>query len=192
MIYTLPSIIVYNFIFLKEEKNFTLSKKLSGSEVLYNCGLPLMYNSGRLIESPSAKPYAVPLEYGIRKCDVSIITGLASSMFIQSGPLYIPFYSGALVSSATSDSKYHEEFQIIDNSSRTIVYRGKKINNVELSSFKWKINVINGKSPNTLFSVNGDGNSVWLVFDSEPTEGDPLISIQLRNIEFGGVPSPDY
>ena len=188
----LPSVISYTFMYLQEEKNFTLSKRLLDSDVMYNCGLPLMYNGGELIESPSAKPYVVPLEYGIRKCDVSIITGLASSMFIQSGPLYIPFYSGTLVSSSTSDSRYHEEFQIIDNSSKTIVYRGKKINNVELSSFKWKINVINGKSPNTLFSVNGDGNSVRLIINSDPTEGDPLISIQLRNIEFGGVPSPDY
>ena len=188
----LPSVISYQFIYLQEEKNFTLSKRLLDSDVMYNCGLPLKYNGGELIESPSAKPYVVPLEYGIRKCDVSIITGLASSMVIQSGPLYIPFYSGALVNSTDSDSRYHEEFEIFDNSSNTIAYRVRKINNIELGSFKWKINVVNGKSPNTLFSVKGDGNSLWLASDSEPVEGDPLIFIQLRNIEFGGVPSPDY
>ena len=188
----LPSVISYQFIYLQEEKNFTLSKKLSGSEVLYNCGLPLMYTNGDLIESPSAKPYAVPLEYGIRKCDVSIVTALASSMVIRSGPLYTPFYSGTLISSSASDSRYHEEFQIFDKSSSTIAYSVRKINNIELGSFKWKINVVNGKSPNTLFSVKGDGNSLWLTADSEPREGDPLILIQLRNIEFGGVPSETY
>lgn len=151
-----------------------------------------MDNTGMLIESPTAKPYKVPLDYGIKECDVSILLqGICSSVMITGYPLMLPIYEGNTTSSSITSPVYHDEYLILDASSREQNYRVRKINQSERLNFRWLLNVVNGKSPNKLFDVNGSGNTLSLLTQETPKANDLLFALALYNIKFGGVPSPD-
>lgn len=193
MIFTVNTIL-YFFKFLNEDSEFQVEKTYKFNTVIYNCGLPLMGNAdGVLIESPSASRYIVPLDYGIKECDVSILLqGICSSVSINGNPLSVPVYGGYTTGSSNSTAARHNEYEVITNSSNQVTYRVTKINQYEILNFKLLSNVVNGKSPNKLFEVDGSGNTISLLTPETPSANDPLFILKLYNIKFGGVPSPDY
>lgn len=152
-----------------------------------------MYNEGMLIESPSAKPYKVPLDYGIKECDVSIVlTGVCSSVAIFGYPLILPRYEGNTTSSSTTSRVYHNEYLILNASSSEQAYSVQKINQSESLNFRWFLNVVNGKSPNKLCDIDGSGTTLILFTQETPRANDILFRLELCNIKFGGVPSAEY
>ena len=185
--------IFYHFYFLPEDREFQVDKTYLNGSPIYSCGLPLMHSEGMLIESPSAKPYKVPLDYGIKECDVSIVLGgVCSSVTIFGYPLMLPIYEGNTTSSSTTSPDYHHEYLILNASSSEQAYSVQKINQSESLNFRWFLNVVNGKSPNKLFEVDGSGNTLRLLTQVTPIAVNQLFILKLYNIKFGGTPSPDY
>lgn len=192
-------IISYAFEYEQEDAQFSCQIDKQKHSILYDVSLPLMDNTGLLIESPSANPYSVPLPYGIKSFDYTIKPAHAKSILIsapwllgvEKSKVNNEFSSGSETVNAGlhkwgTINEYPTEntiSQVILESDTLMYYSGHVI-----------LPVINGKSPDYLFKVDGSGNSIFMACENTttPTVGDLLFTLKIYNIEFGGVPSPDY
>lgn len=168
----------------------------------YNLNIPLMDGSGVYIESPSARPYTIPIPIGIRKCHIDVKFSAYTSLIMISGKnLNVPIaFETSVPFGNTSVGIVNEESidgltsitDIILDSSGGVVNKVCTGASLMMYSGELYFPVKYGKSPDTLFSVNGDGGSLSIkLTESKPLPND-LFEIVLTQIEFGGVPSPDY
>ena len=194
------TIISYTFQYEQEDGQFSYQINKFNGNIIYTIKLPLMNNGGVLIESPSADPYMIPLPYGIKSFDYTINPLHAKIIQVMSSPWALGVLKAKVnpeytVGSETVNrgmhkwgaiNEYPDEntiYQILLEYDLTLYYSGHST-----------VPVINGKSPNYILKVDGSGNNILLRCENTttPSVGDTLFSLSLYNIEFGGVPSPDY
>lgn len=197
-------LIKYIFHGVTEENEFSYNVEHFSNydSFLYNLNIPLMHNNDAYIESPSAHPYTIPIPIGIRKCHIDVKFSNDTSLIIISGKnltipvrveTSVPFGNGSVgIVNEESILGSTSVTDIILDSSGSVVNKVCTGTSVNRYSGELYFPVKYGKSPGTLFSVNGDGNSLYIELTKSnplPTE---LFEIGLSQIEFGGVPSPDY
>ena len=193
-------LISYYFRFVTEDHEFTYELQKINNALIYELNLPLMDNAGMLIESPSAKPYKIPVPYGIKEFDYSLIPRYAKIVSINS----------SLFSIGEQKTKINPMFTVEPENANMGKHRWGTINEYPAEStvsnalFEYDtlifysghaiIPCINGKSPNFLFTVDGSGNNITLLCENTttPSAYAELFSLDIYNIKFGGVPSEDY
>lgn len=167
---------------------------------LYTCNMPFMVSGDLLTESPSASPYSIPLPVGIKKCYVEIIPVNIAYISIRGAyfnlpietMLNVPTHNQNLgIKTLGSQGVYKftnvlfksptEAPELVGTSPVTYVYSG----NV-------KFPVKYHKSPGNLFTVDGSGNTITIQTRPGIPLPSDLFKMNIYNIEFGGVPSPDY
>lgn len=197
-------VIAYTVLGVTEDKEFSYNMhKLNNKTYDYQLNMPFMVNDDMLIESPSAKPYDIPLPVGIKKCNVSVIMVNVKSVTIRSENFLVPLRRTIKVPEDSeptmgiieipSNGLYNVTNAVISMPSgetNALIATGTYINEY---SGELKFPIKYGKSPKSLFSVDGGGNTIKAKLISAhnplPTT---LFGIILSDIEYGGVPSPDY
>lgn len=178
-------------------------QKLNNKTYAYQLNMPFMVNDGFLIESPSAKPYDIPLPVGIKKCNVSVIMVNVKSVTIVSENFVVPLRRVIKVPGDSeptmgimdipSNGVYNVTNAVISASSgetNALIATGTYINEY---SGELKFPIKYGKSPKSLFRVDGSGNTITVGLISTSTRLPiTLFSMVLSDIEYGGVPSADY
>lgn len=197
-------VIQYTVLGVTEDKEFSyVMKKLNNKTYTYRLNMPFMNKDGTLIESPSAKPYDIPLPVGIKKCNVSVIMVDVKSVTIRSENFLLPLRRAIKVPEDSeptmgimeipSNGLYNVTNAVISMPSgetNALIATGTYINEY---SGELKFPIKYGKSPKSLFSVDGGGNTIRAKLISTLTPlPTTLFSIILSDIEYGGVPSPDY
>ena len=169
--------------------------------------MPMMSSGSLLVEDPSAPPYEIPIPVGIREAYVSAMIARDYNIQLIAKNFSMPLFTNTTVSipSNKTDLGLVELNTRIYNSSGYTATRGETGSELQsniltapnISSYSGVIRwpVINGKSPKTLFKVDGSGNSIQILkntgsFNVAPTI--PLFSLIFTQIKFGGVPSEDY
>lgn len=195
--------IEYTVLGVMEDKEFSYNMhKLNNKTYAYQLNMPFMVNDGTLIESPSAKPYDIPLPVGIKKCNVDVVMVNVKNIAIVSENFLIPCRRITKVPDGSNPSMgiidvpsngvYNVTNAVISSSGKTSssIATGTHINEY---SGELKFPIKYGKSPKSLFRVDGNGNTITADLISTPTRL-PIIlfSIILSDIEYGGVPSADY
>lgn len=197
-------IIEYMVFGITEDNEFSYAMdKINGN---YYCALnmPFMINDDSLIESPSAKPYDIPLPVGIKKCNVDVVMFKVKNIsIISSENFVIPCRRITKVPKVInrdmgiieipSNGMYNVTNAVISSSGETsyLIATGTYINEY---SGELKFPIKYGKSPKSLFRVDGSGNTIKadLISTSTRLPTTALFSIVLSDIEYGGVPSADY
>lgn len=169
--------------------------------------MPMMRSGSVLAEDPSAPPYEIPIPVGIREAYVSVMIARDYNIQLIAKNFSMPLFTNTAVSIPSSNTGLGlvELNTQIYNSYGYTAARGETGSELQsniltapnISSYSGVIRwpVINGKSPKTLFKVDGRGNSIYISknigsFISSPSI--PLFSLIFTQIKFGGVPSEDY
>lgn len=197
-------VVQYTVFGVTEDKEFSYNMhKLNNKTYAYRLNMPFMVNDGVLIESQSAKPYDIPLPVGIKKCNVSVIMVNVKSVTIVSENFIVPLRRVIKVpedSETTmgiveipSNGTYNVTNAVISASSgdtNALIATGSYINEY---SGELKFPIKYGKSPKSLFRVDGGGNTITANLISTSIQLPTILfSVVLSDIEYGGVPSPDY
>lgn len=193
--------IVYNFRAVQEDREFSYTVKYDKFSDFYRiqCNLPFMANNKVLVESPTAKPYSIPLPVGIKKCFISVCIVNVSDLSIIGSHFIMP---SKYILKQTDNPNLGLQFvkgvgllnftKLTFSDSSTVSSRIATGVSEDVYSDYFEFPVKCGKSPNSLFSVDGSGNSISVTLPdslSLPTE---LFDLYITEIQYGGVPSPDY
>lgn len=203
-------ILNYDFTAINEGKlpRVIVQRDINKDYYYIDVNMPMMMiSSSNLVEDPSAPPYEIPIPVGIREAYVSAMIARDYDIQLIAKNFLMPLFTNTAVSipSIKMDLGLVELNTRIYNSSGYTLIRGETgpelqstiLTAPNISSYSGVIRwpVINGKSPKTLFKVDGSGNSIRISkntgsFNEAPTT--PLFSLIFTQIKFGGVPSPDY
>lgn len=202
-------ILNYDFTAINEGElpSVIVQRDINKDAYYIDVNMPMMISSGHLAEDPSAPPYEIPIPVGIREAYVSAMIARDYNIQLIAKNFSMPLFTNTTVSipSSKTDLGLVELNTQIYNSSGYTSIRGETgyelqsniLTAPNISSYSGVIRwpVINGKSPKTLFKVDGSGNSIRILkntgsFIAAPAR--PLFSLIFTQIKFGGVPSEDY
>lgn len=194
-------LIVYNFRAVQEDQEFSYTVKYDKfyDDYRIQCNLPFMGNNKVLVESPTAKPYSIPLPVGIKKCFISVRTINVSDLSIIGSHFIMP---SKYILKQTGDPNLGLQFvdgvglfnftNLTFSDSSTVSSRIATGVSEDVYSDYFEFPVKYGKSPNTLFSVDGSGQSISVTLLDSLSLPTDLFDLYITEIQYGGVPSPDY
>lgn len=202
-------ILNYDFTAINEGElpSVIVQRYINKDTYFIDVNMPMMISGSFLVEDPSAPPYEIPIPVGIREAYVSAMIARDYNIHLIAKNFSMPLFTNTAVSipSSKTDLGLVELNTRIYNSSGYTTIRGETgpelqsniLTAPNISSYSGVIRwpVINGKSPKTLFKVDGSGNSIKILkntgsFIASPAI--PLFSLIFTQIKFGGVPSEDY
>lgn len=202
-------ILNYDFTAINEGElpSVIVKRNINIDSYYIDVNMPMMRSGSVLAEDPSAPPYEIPIPVGIREAYVSVMIARDYNIQLIAKNFSMPLFTNTAVSIPSSNTGLGlvELNTQIYNSYGYTAARGETGSELQsniltapnISSYSGVIRwpVINGKSPKTLFKVDGRGNSIYISknigsFISSPSI--PLFSLIFTQIKFGGVPSEDY